>query len=143
MKKTIIILTTVFGLILMIAIVCVAVSPNEPSSLATSRDYTQSITFATGDNSVTFDSVEIYKPHGLKDIFSAADILALNCETYADSNIVRPIGKLKTYKFDYHYVYGISGEAKFHGIIIHDTITSTEIYVMRFDKFIDNINIYK
>jgi hypothetical protein len=125
-----------------IAILFVALSPSEPNitpELTTSQDYTKSITFATGENLVTFDSIEIYKPYGLKDILYAADILALNCDTYSDSSIVRPVGRINRYKFDYHYVYVMAGQTRFHGIIIRDTITDKEIYIGRFDKFTNNL----
>jgi hypothetical protein len=146
MKNHIIKWSIVFASILVIAILFVALSPSDSniaSESTISQDYTRSVTFATGDNSFTFDSIEIYKPYGLKDILYAADILALNCETYSDSSIVRPIGRLKNYKFTYHYVYVMSGQTKFHGIIVRDTITDKEVYVTRYDKFIDNITIFK
>ena len=146
MKKRIITWSIIFASILVLGILFVAFSSSKPNVAPESailQDYTRSITFATGDNSVTFDSTEIYKPYGLKDILYAADILVLNCETYSDSSIVRPIGRLKRYKFDYHYVYVMSGQARFHGIIVRDTITDKEIYISRYNKFIDNITIFK
>ncbi|MFA5207489.1 MAG: hypothetical protein WC428_02415 [Candidatus Paceibacterota bacterium] len=99
-------------------------------------DLSQPITFTTLDNSVTFDSIQV--PQLLK-LFNYADILALNNDTYSDSSIVKNIGIIDRYKFVYHYVYVMSGQAKFHGIIVYDTIMNKEIYITRFDKFADNI----
>ena len=144
MKKHIITWSIIFTSILVIAIIFVAfTSTPNMLELTVSQDYARSITFTTGDNSVTFDSIEIYKSYGLKDILYGADILALNCETYSDSNIIRPIGRLNRYKFHYQYISAVSGQVRLHGIIVHDTINDKEVYITRYNKFIDNITTYK
>ncbi len=139
MKKKIITWSIIFASILVLGVIFVAVSPNESNVIPetiSQPDLSQPITFTTLDNSVTFDSTQV--PQLLK-LFNYADILALNNDTYSDSSIMKNIGIINRYKFVYHYVYVMSGQAKFHGIIVYDTIMNKEIYITRFDKFADNI----
>ena len=85
------------------------------------------------DKSITFTASQVPQ---IRKILELADVNAMTSEMYCDSNKVTTIGNIDRYRFDYHYSI-INRTTKIHGITVFDPIDSTEVYISRYDKFVD------
>jgi hypothetical protein len=137
MKKAIITSSIILGVLLLIAILFIGLSGinAEVQSNETYFVDHEPLSIVTGNDSIVFT---INQVPDVRKMFNSADILALNSETYADSNVVVHMGYVGVNSFDYHFTH-VSSDTKLHRILIQDTITKKEVCVIRYDKFTDNL----
>jgi hypothetical protein len=142
MKRQVIIIATIFASILLLAIIFVAVSPAnilEPQKNNFKEVQNQPIIFTTLGNTVTFTASQIPQ---LSKILEFGDIRAMSAEMYYNSDTVITIGEINKYKFNYHYTI-VDYNTKFHGITVLDTIDSGEVYISKYNRFTDNLTMFR
>lgn len=82
-------------------------------------------------NSINFATSEYYN---VIKIFENADLQAMRFEMYQNDSLnTINIGVIGKYKFEYRYAI------KFHFIKICDTITNNQCYILKSNKFIDEL----
>lgn len=138
MKKAIIISSIILGVLLLIAILFIGFSGSN-AEVQNNETYFvdhEPLSIITENDSIVFTAKQV---PDVRKMFNSADILALNSETYADSNVVIHMGYVGVNSFDYHFTNVISSKTKLHRILIKDTITKKEVCVIRYDKFTDTL----
>ena len=97
------------------------------------NDIIQDYIFITLEDTINFSFTEYQK---LKEIFQKADSLVIksNNDSYTEY-----IGKINYYEFIYHHFESLNSKLIFDYIIVKDTINHKEIYISKFDNFLDNI----